>query len=253
MKILLALIKREILEHKSIWKVPAILLTIGALIKFSMMSGNLSVNVNTSDFLQLDDTIDRVIDKVVINALSAMNVLVSIVMFIVAVFYSLSCLYNERQDESVLFWRSLPISDGMTIASKFLIALVLVPIAIIVCQLIMSVIFMGSNIGTYLNTYFSYLTTLMMMVLVLVMLPLVSWCLLCSEIAKKNPFLLAFVVPIVVINVDELFFNIGVSNLITDRFSLSHKVDDSLVLLLTGIAFSAVCIFVATFKRSQRI
>jgi len=253
MKTLFALIKREVLEHRSIWKVPAILLAIGVLIKFSMTSGNLSINVNTPDFLQLDGTVNGAIDRVVNKALSIMNRLVSVVMFLVAIFYALSCLYNERQDESVLFWRSLPISDGMTVASKLLIALVLVPLVIILCQLLMSVVFVGGSIGPYLSTNFSVLTSQTIGVIVLLMLPLISWCVLCSEIAKKNPFLLAFVAPLVFIVIDKLFLDTGLSGLILERFTYSNQVIESTRLLLTGIAFSAACIFIATIKRSQRI
>lgn len=251
MKTLLALIKREILEHKSIWKIPAILLGIGVLIKISMSAGNLSVNIDTPDFLQLDGVINNTLDSVVTRALGFMNSLVSFVMLLVAVFYALACLYNERQDESILFWRSMPISDGLTVASKLLIALVLVPLLIIVCQFFMSVVFLGTDTIVYVTNYLSHSAENIIKMMMWLMLPIISWCLLCSEIAKKNPFLLAFVAPVIVIFVDKLFFDTGLSGLIMDRFS--SKSHDSSLLLITGIGFSAVCIFMATIKRSQRI
>jgi len=251
MKVLLALLKREVLEHRSIWKVPVVLLSIGILVKVSMMVGNLSINFDTPDLLQLDKTIDSAINKVVAKALNAMNGLVVFVMMLVAVFYTLSCLYNERQDESILFWRSLPISDGMTVASKLLIALVLVPLVIILCQLVMSVVFMGGDSGRYLSTFLTESIAKITQMMAWVMLPLISWCLLCSEIAKKNPFLLAVVAPTLLIFVDSLFFDTGISQLITDRFSDQHQ--GSVMLLITGIGFSAVCIVMTTVKRSQRI
>ena len=46
---------------------------------------------------------------------------------IVVAFYALDCLYAERKDRSILFWKSLPVSDGLTVLSKFLVAMVLVP------------------------------------------------------------------------------------------------------------------------------
>ena len=39
--------------------------------------------------------------------------------------YLLDCLYAERKDRSILFWKSLPASDTLTIASKLLAAMVL--------------------------------------------------------------------------------------------------------------------------------
>src|SRR5580700_3564356 len=44
--------------------------------------------------------------------------------FIVGIFYSLDALYGERRDRSILFWKSLPVSDLTTVLSKFAIPLV---------------------------------------------------------------------------------------------------------------------------------
>jgi len=47
---------------------------------------------------------------------------------IVAVFYCLDALHGERRDRSILFWKSLPISDRMTVLSKTSIPLVVLPL-----------------------------------------------------------------------------------------------------------------------------
>jgi len=251
MNVLLALLKREILENSSLWKVPLVLLALGVLIKISMSAGNLSINVNTPDFLNLDSTVDGAISSVVLSGLGWMNSLVLFVMLVVTVFYTLSCLYGERQDQSILFWRSLPISDSMTIASKLLIALILVPLLIAVCQFLMALVFIGGESINYISSYFVNTAQNNVKLILWLMLPLISWCLLCSEIAKKNPFLLAFIVPIIVISIDGLFLTSGLSDLIVNRFlSRNH---DSLTLLLSGVGFSLICIIAATVKRSQRI
>ena len=61
--------------------------------------------------------------------------------FIVGVFYCLDALYGERRDRSILFWKSLPVSDLTTVLSKVIIPLAILPLitfVIIVCtQLIM--------------------------------------------------------------------------------------------------------------------
>ncbi|WP_341501128.1 hypothetical protein [Gallaecimonas sp. GXIMD4217] len=41
--------------------------------------------------------------------------------------YSGNCLLGERKDRSILFWRSLPVSDWQTMAAKALVAMVLIP------------------------------------------------------------------------------------------------------------------------------
>ena len=48
--------------------------------------------------------------------------------FIVGIFYSLDALYGERRDRSILFWKSLPVSDLTTVLSKFAIPLVILPL-----------------------------------------------------------------------------------------------------------------------------
>src|SRR5256884_7814536 len=63
------------------------------------------------------------------------------VIFIVGGFYCLDALYGERRDRSILFWKSLPVSDLTTVLSKALIPLAVLPVislALVVCvQLIM--------------------------------------------------------------------------------------------------------------------
>src|SRR3974377_454901 len=48
--------------------------------------------------------------------------------FVVAVFYCLDALYGERRDRSILFWKSLPVSDSIVVLSKAAIPLAVVPL-----------------------------------------------------------------------------------------------------------------------------
>src|SRR5712671_4468442 len=42
-------------------------------------------------------------------------------------FYSIDALYGERRDRSVLFWKSLPVSDTETVLSKLSVAALVMP------------------------------------------------------------------------------------------------------------------------------
>ncbi len=53
-------------------------------------------------------------------------------MSIVAFFYLCDCLYAERKDRSILFWKSLPVSDAMTVLSKLVVALIALPLVVYV-------------------------------------------------------------------------------------------------------------------------
>ena len=51
-----------------------------------------------------------------------------IVLAFVVFFYALGCLYDDRRDRSILFWKSLPVSDSQMVLSKLAWALVLAPV-----------------------------------------------------------------------------------------------------------------------------
>src|SRR5437879_13555352 len=51
--------------------------------------------------------------------------------FIVGLFYCLDALHGERRDRSILFWKSLPVSDLATVLSKAIIPLALLPLIIL--------------------------------------------------------------------------------------------------------------------------
>src|SRR5437764_15385861 len=50
------------------------------------------------------------------------------VAFLVGIFYALDALYGERRDRSILFWKSLPVSDLTTVLSKLAIPLIILPL-----------------------------------------------------------------------------------------------------------------------------
>ena len=251
-KTLVALLKREVLEHKNLWRVPLVLLVISILLKLSLSFGNLAVNVNVPEAIPLDQAIDSVVDSAVIKTLSVVNYFVMIVMFIVAIFYALSCLYEERRDDSVLFWRSLPVSDGLTIVSKLLIPLVCIPIIILLCQFINSLIFLGADAGQYLSELYIGSSLQLGKKILWSLLPMIAWCIFCSSIANRNPFLLAFITPILLVIIDYLFFNGTVSEtFVINR--LTGVSQFSMIALISGVVFSAVCVAGALFKRAQKV
>jgi ABC-2 type transport system permease protein len=59
-----------------------------------------------------------------------------LVILCVLSFYLLDCLYAERKDRSILFWKSLPVSDGMTVMSKLLVAVAVVPLGVFLLAIV---------------------------------------------------------------------------------------------------------------------
>jgi ABC-2 type transport system permease protein len=127
-------------------------------------------------------------------------------------FFCLGALYDERKDRSVLFWKSLPISDSATTLSKVLSALVVAPLISIGIASIASLVFVffvciaaaisGLNVfGAVLSSPAIYLAPLQMLaiipVYVLWALPTVGWLLMVSAWSRAVPFLWAIGVPLI--------------------------------------------------------
>jgi ABC-2 type transport system permease protein len=141
---------------------------------------------------------------------------------IVGIFYTLDALYGERRDRSILFWKSLPVSDLITVLSKLAIPIVILPLLsfaiTIATQFIMllmgSVILLGSgvNIATlWTGASFVHVSLVLLYHLLTVhglwYAPLYGWLLLVSAWAPRAPFLWAFLPPFVISGVEKIAFN----------------------------------------------
>lgn len=145
--------------------------------------------------------------------------------FFTQAYYALSCLYDERRDKSVLFWRSMPVSDWQTIGVKLFTAVLLIPavslmiaaVFSLTAMLIMSVLglilpsFNGSDIWSLFfagHTLGSFASACYALVLYSIWLfPLIAWFMLASAYAKKSPFLVAFI-PVVLLSIIELLLSL---------------------------------------------
>ena len=128
----------------------------------------------------------------------------------VVFFYCLGSLYDERKDRSVLFWKSLPVSDRDTVLSKVASALLVAPgIAVVVgaaCMLGFLLILSGFAILHGVNPLLLWqpgrllatvgLLLALVPVYALWALPTVGWLTLCSAWARSKPFLWAIMIPV---------------------------------------------------------
>ncbi len=110
------LIRREFWENRAIWTLPAgigVALTLGALF------GRVDIVAATTP----EQT--RIVGGFV---LFAFGVAFFAVMSLYSTWYLLDCLYADRRDRSVLFWKSLPVSDTATVLAKLCTGLVVIPL-----------------------------------------------------------------------------------------------------------------------------
>ena len=128
-----------------------------------------------------------------------------IVVAAVTGYYALDALYADRQDRSILFWKSLPISDFDTVLAKLTVATVVAPFiglaAAFATQLVVFAIF-GFGVAAHGGDFSSVwraisLTDSMRMIVYTTLVlslwyaPVWAWCLLASSWARRAPFLWA--------------------------------------------------------------
>jgi ABC-2 type transport system permease protein len=201
----LALIKREIWEHRSIYVTPIAIAVIVSLISLAGM-------VTVSAF-------DKEIDMALFSASSIAGD-AERALAILTTFYSLDCLYAERKDKSILFWRSLPITDAETVVSKLLTAIIVLPVvtvtAIIVTNLVnlivstVWVMIQGGDaahlIWGSVSLFDNWTAALIVTVASAIwMSPLIGWFLFVSAFTRRSPLLMAFM-PLIIIPIIEWIF-----------------------------------------------
>ena len=148
--------------------------------------------------------------------------LIMLTALIVGVFYCLEALHGERRDRSILFWKSLPVSDLTTVLAKASIPIVflqLLTFAIIfatqcIMLLLSSAVLLGSGLSvTTLWTQVSLFQMSLMLLYHLVTIhglwyaPLYSWLLLVSSWARRVPFLWAALPLLAIGIVEKIAFN----------------------------------------------
>src|SRR2546423_3684320 len=114
---------RELWENRSIYIAPLIVAVVQV---FGFAISTIGLAERRRGVLLLDDPAKQRAAIEVPYDLAAMMMI--FIVFIVGVFYCLDALYGERRDRSILFWKSLPVSDLTTVLSKITIPLVVLPV-----------------------------------------------------------------------------------------------------------------------------
>jgi ABC-2 type transport system permease protein len=202
-------IRRELWENRSIYIAP---LAVGGVVLFGFVIATIGRAAATADPAGKA--------AVMSERTGFAAGLIMAVAFVVGIFYSLDALHGERRDRSILFWKSLPVSDLTTVLSKASIPLVVLPLitiaTIFATQLVMTLLstlfLLGSGLSAA-NQWTSFLQTSLGMFYHLVTVhvlwhaPIYAWLLLVSAWARRAAFLWA-TLPLVAIGVlEKIAFN----------------------------------------------
>lgn len=219
------LIKREYWEHRGgflwapVWVTGVILvLTVLGMITAEVFRANLHSRVqigisldslrnsiSAQDFVAAGNALDTV--QLVFGAIPCIG------LFFVLFFYLLGALYDDRRDRSVLFWKSLPVSDIATVASKAIAAMLLAPLIAFAVSTLAYLAFLilvgiwtavhGLNIlpAIFASHPFGMFWRLLLTIPIdaLWALPTVGWLLFWSAFARSKPFLWAVMIPLLAV------------------------------------------------------
>ena len=216
---LLALVKREFWENKGAFRTTPlviggiyIVLTLMFIVTFSHFDNEFQSLKELTRFLSQTEVGLRseIIYGVTIAVFPG---LFTLALGFVVFFYLLGSLYDDRKDRSILFWKSLPASDTLTLGSKLLSAMVVAPLIFwvvyvlthIIIMLVFSVVVLslGENPWTLFLSLGSPFKGWSMVLLSYLAqsvwaLPLYGWLMLVSSFAPRIPLLFAVLPPVVV-------------------------------------------------------
>ena len=226
------LLKREFWEHKGgfFWTplVVSVIITVitAGSILFGVIKGgeaNIKINgqvvTNLAEQFTGENKVAAIENITAISYTSAVTPLLVVLSFTVF-FYCLNALFDERKDRSVLFWKSLPVTDGATVFSKVAVALGLAPLITLSFGIILAlleVLFIslgaaagGINVfGGVLRSASLYLAPLQIVaalpIYVLWAMPTVGWLLMVGAWARSKPFLWAVGTPLLAVGLIAWF------------------------------------------------
>lgn len=217
MKRLLALMQREFWENKGAFRTTPIVI---GLIHIGLLLMSIFTTAHFDNELYTFREAIRVLaqqsvefrQEHIYEVMLGSSVFFTIVLSVVVFFYLLGSLYDDRKDRSILFWKSLPASDSLTILSKLLSAMITAPLCflvvfiltqivawIIAAVMVMSV---GENPWELFLSHMSPLKTWSMVGLSYIatsiwFLPISAWLILVSAFAPRVPLLFALLPPII--------------------------------------------------------
>ena len=246
MNSMLVLLVREWREHRGayLWGAGLVL---GLIILFGLtlltISDSTQVSISSEERQQLQERLERqegTLESVITAALDVagttdaeleqrldtvsffLNGPFHLVFMFAAVFVLASSLYDERRDQTLLFWKSMPVSDSATVLSKLLLSLCAAPLVVIAAtwcaQLFVTIMIslyaesgMAGRVWAASDLWLRPLELVgSYLVWMLWALPLFAWLLLVSARVGKIPLLWGIGLPWLVIVLERILFSTSV-------------------------------------------
>jgi ABC-2 type transport system permease protein len=215
MNVMPTLIRREFWEHRMMLVMAPLALCIVYLIICLLAGAKVGANL----VVLSREPVASAAYLVVMH--TAFTVLLYLLMAVVGFFYLCDCLYAERKDRSILFWKSLPVSDTLTVLSKLLVALIAIPAVVFVLSFVTNIIAFGIikavvdvppppsvtadwTIAGWLRLNGYLIVDIL--VLALWFAPVAAYQLLISAVVPRAPFVFTLLPPLALVFGEALFF-----------------------------------------------
>jgi len=208
-------LRRELWEHRAVKFAP---LGVAGIVLFGFLMGLLRSPQQIWNDTNLSAA-KRMQENIVPYGIAAAALIATSIF--VGVFYCLGTLHNERRDRSILFWKSMPVSDLTALLAKATVPLAILPLVaflvIVATQLIMLLLGTAAVAvsGHSVETYWAALPLPQIMAEALYGLvtlsfwywPVYGWLLFISAWARRAPFLWAVLPPFGLGLIEALAFN----------------------------------------------
>ncbi len=205
-------VRREFWEHKGLWMAPlagAGLLLLGTLFgRFRIEAGPFQQMLATNP------------NMIVFGSAAFFFLFIGAITSFATWAYHLDCLHAERKDRSILFWKSLPVSDARTVLTKFAVGLVIVPLGAWLLALVTHLIGSGiialqsmdvgsANVGGFFQAWIGAQGRLFVGLLFAILwyAPVAAYLMLASVLARRAPLMMAALPLVLPILAEHLFFN----------------------------------------------
>jgi ABC-2 type transport system permease protein len=243
MKPLLIQIQREFWEHRGLWIVPLVIAAV--MLAAVAIFGHIQFDFSSAAS-HYDGPVPPPLVELLVLGWAAPFYLAGAIQ---ASIYHMDCLYAERRDRSILFWRSMPVTDARTVLVKLVVGLVLVPMGAFVIAAATSLagsailVLRNHNVvidGQSVVALWSTLSWLRMQLIVLygviaAMLwyaPFAAYLMLASVWARRSPYAWALVPPVLLMLMEHMTFGTNyIGRLLGGGFHqllhLAYHLDDS--------------------------
>lgn len=209
-------VRRELWEYRSIYLAP---LAVAGLILFGFLVSLHHVTTKTRAALAQNP---MNVQETIVNPYDFAALVLMGVTFLVAIFYCLDTLHGERRDRSILFWKSMPVSDATSVLSKAAIPMLVLPLVTFAVTVVTQIIMLMLNgitlaasgipasvLTSHLGLFHSWGMLLYHLLAIhgLMYAPIYGWLLLISAWAKRLPFLWAIMPPFAIAMIEKIAFN----------------------------------------------